>query len=109
MSALAAGMITTAELIGILKAAGISVAIIGAGQFLLRGIKVMDKELEKAAKETRKCLKCTGCTGYRPNLVSAGQKLVNDIGSNFFGAPKDTSVAYRACMCGHHINYHSGH
>ena len=42
-------------------------------------------------------------------MVSAGQKLVNDIGSNFFGALKDDSVAYRACMCGHHINYHSGH
>ena len=71
MSALAAGMITTAELIGILKAAGISVVTLGIGSYLLRGIKV-DAELDKAAKETRKCLKCTGCTSFRPNLVSAG-------------------------------------
>ena len=109
MSALAAGMITTGELIAILESAGIAVVALGIGQFLLRGIKVCDAELEKAAKETRKCLKCTGCTGFRPNLISAGQKLANDIGSNFFGAFKDPSVAYRACMCGHHINYHSGH
>ena len=58
-------MITTSELIGILKAAGISVVILGIGSYLLRGIKVADAELEKAAKETRKCLKCTGCTGFR--------------------------------------------
>jgi len=54
MSALAAGMITTAELIGILKGVGISVSILGAGAFLVKGVKVVASELERMAKEKKK-------------------------------------------------------
>jgi len=109
MSALAAGMITTAELIGILKGVGISVSILGAGAFLVKGVKVVASELERMAKEKRKCLRCNSCTGYQYNIVSSIEKLGNVWASTFMGAKKDKEVAFRNCICGHHINYHQGH
>ena len=69
------------------------------------------------------CSKCS-CTVYRWNPVSAVQKLVSGFkvsGSTSAGVAKADSnwstldkqdntskqTAYRACMCGHHSNYHN--
>ena len=109
MTALAAGMITTGELISILEAAGITVTVIGIGAYIVRGVKVLNEGLEEMAKETRPWLNCDHCTGYKPNLVSAGEKLLNVFGRCSLGVEKDEKVAFRACMCGCHINYHRGH
>ena len=53
MTALAAGMITTGELISILEAARITVTVIGIGAYIVRGVKVLNEGLEEMAKETR--------------------------------------------------------
>ncbi len=108
MSALAAGMITTGELVSFLQASGIAVSIAGVGVFIVNGVKVLADELERCAKEVRPCIKCNHCDGFKYNIVSAGEKIAN-IASTFFGGEKDDSVAFRNCMCGHHINFHRGH
>lgn len=108
MSALAAGMITTGELIGILQAAGISVTVAGVGAFIVRGVKVLAEELERMAKEIKPCLRCNHCTGFRPNLISAVEKGANVV-AQFFGAQRNDNVAFRACLCGCHVNFHRGH